>query len=341
MKYIRKLPEAEELFDEYSLTPKQIVNRQEFVGQIRDIISGKENRKLLLVGPCSADREDSVLDYVARLAKLNDEVKEKFLIIPRVYTGKPRTSGMGYKGLLHHPYINSENDDLLDGIIAARRLHYRVIQETGLFCVDEMLYPESIYYFVDLLAYIAVGARSVEDQSHRMTASGIDVPVGMKNPVGGDTTALLNSILAAQNKHLMSYRGYEVQTEGNDYAHAILRGYVDNNGKNHSNYHYEDLCDFHDKYVGFNLKNMGVIIDCNHSNSGKQYNEQIRIAKDVFHSCKLNVAINSMVKGLMIESYIEDGNQIVGEKIYGKSITDACIGWEKTERLIRELAESV
>ncbi len=338
MKYIRKLPEAEELFDEYSLTSSQMTARKNFISQIEGILSGRDTRKLLLVGPCSADREDSVLDYTLRLARLSEEVKDKFFIVPRVYTSKPRTSGIGYKGMLHHPSIYEEADDLLQGIISTRRVHYRVIQETGLFSVDEMLYPESIYYFMDLLAYIAVGARSVEDQAHRMTASGVGIPVGMKNPVGGDTTALLNSILAAQNRHSMCYRGYEVQTEGNEYAHAILRGSVDNHGKNHANYHYEDLCEFHDKYVSFNLKNMSVIVDCNHSNSGKNYEEQIRIAKDVMGSCAINSSINNMIKGIMIESYIEDGNQLIGEKIYGKSITDSCLGWKKTETLIKELA---
>ena len=338
MKFIRQLPNISEILSEYKLSNEQKNNRINKIDEIKKILSGDDSRKLLMIGPCSADREDAILDYMLRLAKLQDRVKSRFLIIPRVYTSKPRTNGMGYKGLLHNP-DNPEKEDLLDGVIATRKMHLHVVQETGFFCVDEMLYPESTYYILDLLAYAAVGARSVENQAHRLVASGLEIPVGMKNPMSGDTTALLNGISAAQSGHSMIYRGWEVETEGNKFAHAILRGFINNNGEAKPNYHYEDLCDFHDKYRLFNLKNMATIVDCNHSNSRKRYDQQMRIAKDVFTSCITDKAINDFIKGLMIESYIEDGNQLPGAGMYGKSITDACLGWTKTKRLLEELYE--
>lgn len=339
MKYMHKLPDADELLEMYQLTPEQKDARETKIKEVQHILTGRDNRKILLIGPCSADREDAVVEYMLRLARLQEIVSDRFVIIPRVYTSKPRTNGMGYKGLIHNPGSANE-DDLMDGVIATRKMHLHVIQKTGFYCVDEMLYPESIYYILDLLAYAAVGARSVEDQAHRMTASGLQIPVGMKNPMSGDTTSLLNAISAAQHSHSMMYRGWDVRTEGNPYAHAIFRGFVNNNGKACPNYHYEDLCEFHDKYQEFNLKNMALIIDCNHSNSGKRYAEQVRIAKEVCNICKVYKDINRLVKGLMIESYIEDGNQLPGSGVYGKSITDGCLGWEKTQELILELSDN-
>ena len=339
MRFIRKLPEVDELINKYPLSTKQIENRHMKIKEIEDVLCGNNNRKLLLVGPCSADREDAVVDYVSRLAKIQGEVKDKFLIIPRVYTSKPRTNGMGYKGLLHRPSINNENDDLLTGVIATRQMHLRVIQKTGMFCVDEMLYPESIYYILDLLAYVAIGARSVEDQGHRLVASGLCIPVGLKNPTSGDLNVLLNSVSAAQKKHSLIYRGWEVKTEGNQYAHAILRGYCDINGKTQTNYHYEDIREIYDIYQKTNLKNMSVIVDCNHDNSNKHYDEQIRIAKEVLWVSVNYPELDKLIKGIMLESYIEDGSQLVGGGVYGKSITDPCLGWEKTEKLIRDLYE--
>ena len=279
-----------------------------------------------------------MLDYISRLAVVQEKVKDKVLIIPRIYTNKPRTTGDGYKGMIHQP--NPEKDsDMLEGIIAIRRLHTRAIAETGFICADEMLYPDNHRYLNDLLGYVAVGARSVENQEHRLTASGMTTPVGMKNPTSGDISVMLNSITAAQHSHTFIYRGWEVVTSGNDLAHAILRGSVDKHGKTHPNYHYEDLINLYDAYSACNLQNMGVIVDTNHSNSGKKYLEQIRIAKEVLHSCRHSDDIKSMVRGFMIESYIEDGAQKIGEGIYGKSITDPCLGWEKTERLILDIAD--
>lgn len=339
MKYIRKLPDADEIIDKYSLNREQTEKRAAYMSQIEQILIGKSTRKLLLAGPCSADREDAVLDYILRLAELQEKVSEQFLIVPRVYTSKPRTNGSGYKGLLHRPTADETQDNLCKGIIATRMMHLHVIQQTGMFCVDEMLYPESIYYILDLLVYLAVGARSVEDQAHKITASGVQMPVGMKNPISGDLKALLNSITVAQSPQSMIYRGWEVQTEGNSLAHAILRGYVDKHGKVHPNYHYEDLCDFRDQYQKANLKYSSVIVDCNHGNSAKRYNEQVRIAREVIGLCSENESISNMVKGIMLESYIEDDAQIPGGNVYGKSITDSCLGWKETENLILKLDE--
>ena len=306
--------------------------------EIRDIFEGKSDKLLLIIGPCSADNEDAVLDYMGRLRKAADKVSDKLFIIPRIYTNKPRTLGTGYKGMLHQP-DPSRHEDMLQGILAIRRMHQRTAEETGFTCADEMLYPENHRYLSDLLSYVAVGARSVEDQQHRLTASGLGIPAGMKNPTEGDLSVMMNSITAAQSSHMFIYRGWEVKTPGNPLAHAILRGYVDYYGKNHPNYHYEDLELLYQNYQERQLKNPGVIVDVNHSNSGKKYLEQIRISKDVLNSCRLSNDIKGLVKGIMIESYIEDGSQKIGEGVYGKSITDPCLGWEKSERLIYELAE--
>ena len=306
--------------------------------EIADIFEGKDKRLLLIIGPCSADKEESVMDYIGRLAKIQDEVKDKILLIPRIYTNKPRTTGDGYKGMLHQPDPNAAAD-LIKGIVAIRKLHMRALNETGLPCADEMLYPENYRYLSDLLSYVAVGARSTENQQHRLTASGLDIPVGMKNPTGGDLSVMMNSITAGQHSHDFIYRGWEVRSHGNDLTHAILRGYVNDRGQSFSNYHYEDLATLTQLYAERELKNPAVIVDTNHANSGKKWAEQPRIAKEILHSCRHNSDIDKMVKGLMIESYIEDGCQKIGEGIYGKSITDPCLGWEKTEKLIYDLAD--
>ncbi len=337
MNFIRKLPTPKELKEQFPVKPDIIEIKEERDEIIKNIFEGKDDRFLLIIGPCSADNEEAVLDYLTRLSKVQEKVKDKIFIIPRVYTNKPRTKGVGYKGMLHQPDPEGE-EDLLAGIIAIREMHTRVVRETGFTSAEEMLYPENHRYLSDLLSYVAIGARSVEDQLHRITASGIGIPVGMKNPTGGDISVMMNSIAAAQSRQKFLYRGWEVTTEGNPLAHAILRGYVDAHGRSHANYHYEDLRGLIDSYEKNGLQNPAVIVDCNHANSGKQYMEQIRIAKDVLHSCHVSGDIKKIVKGLMIESYLEDGCQSIGDGIYGKSITDPCLGWEKSEELILELA---
>lgn len=343
MEFIRKLPTPQELMEQFPIDDrvKKIKVRRD--KEIADIMTGKDNRFLLVIGPCSADNEEAVLDYVHRLVPVQEQVKDKIFIVPRLYTSKPRTIGIGYKGMLHQPDPERESD-MLKGIIAIRHMHMRAVEETGFTCADEMLYPENHRYLSDLLSYVAIGARSVENQQHRLTASGVGIPAGMKNPTGGDISVMMNSIIAAQHGHTFLYRGWEVKTTGNPYAHAILRGYVDKFGRNIPNYHYEDLQNLLEHYeeareAGHELAHPAVIIDTNHSNSSKQFMEQIRISKDVLHSCKVSGEIRKLVKGLMIESYIEDGAQKVGDGCYGKSITDPCLGWEKTEKLIYELAE--
>ncbi len=305
---------------------------------VQDIIKGDDDRLLLIIGPCSADREDAVIDYCKRLRALQDKVSDVIFMVPRVYTNKPRTTGEGYKGMLHQPDPNKDSD-LLQGIIAVRQLHMDVLKQTGFSTADEMLYPDNHRYLSDLLTYVAVGARSVENQEHRLTASGLNIPVGMKNPTSGDIDVMLNSINAAQHSHMFIYRGWEVKTFGNPMAHAILRGYVNSRGETSPNYHYEDLIRLAKKYDPEKYHYPALIVDCNHANSGKNYIEQIRIAKEVLHSTRHSSVINKLVKGLMIESYIEDGNQKVDGGVYGKSITDACLGWSKTEKLVLELAE--
>ena len=338
MEFLRKLPIPREVKEQFPLSDKVKKIKEERDQIIKNIFAGKDNRLLLIIGPCSADNEDAVLDYISRLRKVQDKVIDKVYIIPRIYTNKPRTTGAGYKGMLHQPNPE-EKTDMLKGIIAIRQMHTRAIEETGFTCADEMLYPENHRYLSDLLSYVAVGARSVENQQHRLTASGLGLPTGMKNPTGGDLTVMMNSIIAGQSGHTFLYRGWEVQTKGNPYTHAILRGYVDKFGRNMPNYHYEDLQNVFELYAERDLANPAVIVDTNHSKSGKKFEEQIRISKDVLHSCKVSDDIRKLVKGLMIECYIEDGCQKVGEHCYGKSITDPCLGWEKSEKLIYDLAE--
>ena len=338
MEFIYKLPIPKDIKEQYPITKEAEKIRETKNKEIRDIFEGKERKLVLVIGPCSADNEDSVMDYILRLVPVQEKVKDKILIIPRIYTNKPRTTGDGYKGMLHQPDPNSAAD-LIKGIVAIRKLHMRAINETGFVCADEMLYPDNYRYLSDLLGYVAVGARSTENQEHRLTASGIDVPVGMKNPTGGDLGVMMNSITAGQHSHDFIYRGWEVKSHGNDLTHAILRGYVDEKGVSYPNYHYEDLLRLCQLYDERGLKNPAVIVDTNHANSGKKYLEQPRIAKEVLNSCRHNGDIDKIVKGFMIESYIEDGTQKIGEGCYGKSITDPCIGWEKTEKLIYDLAD--
>lgn len=337
-KFIRKLPIPMDIKKEFPLSERVSAVRWARVEEMRAILDGRDKRLMLVIGPCSADREDSVMDYIHRLVPVQEQVKDKILIVPRIYTNKPRTNGAGYKGMLHQP-DPSKKPDMLEGIIAIRRLHTRAVEETGFACADEMLYPENYRYLSDILGYVAVGARSVENQQHRLVASGIDVPVGMKNPTSGDLSVMMNSIYAAMGDHTFLYRGWEVETAGNPYTHAIMRGYVNAQGSSRPNYHYEDLVQLHKLYTERAIKNPACIVDCNHANSGKQYLEQIRIAKEVLHSKRHSADVDSLVKGLMIESYIEDGNQKITECTYGKSITDACLGWEKTRQLIFDLAE--
>ena len=338
MHFKRRLPFPKVIKEQYPLTAELAQVKEARDAAIADVFTGKSDKMVLIIGPCSADREDAVLDYCSRLARVQEKVADKLILIPRVYTNKPRTTGEGYKGLLHQP--DPEKDaDLRLGLIAMRRLHTNVLAETGLSTADEMLYPENYRYLSDLLSYVAVGARSVENQQHRLTASGVGIPVGMKNPTGGDLSVMMNAIVAAQSSHTFIYRGWEVTSDGNPYAHAIMRGFVDRDGHSISNYHYEDLQKLSDLYAASGLTNPAAIIDVNHANSGKKYLEQIRIAKDIVYSRNHNADIKRLVKGLMIESYIEDGCADVENAAYGQSITDPCLGWEKTEKLIYELAE--
>ncbi len=340
MNFKRKLPIPQEIKKMYPLSDEITAAKAERDKHIADVFTGKSDKFILIIGPCSADNEDSVMDYVHRLAKIQERVKDKILIIPRVYTGKPRTNGTGYKGMIHQPDPTKE-EDMLEGIIKIRKLHTRVIEETGLTTADEMLYPENYRYLNDLLSYVAIGARSVEDQHHRLVASGIECPVGMKNPTSGTLSVMFNSIQAAQAKHTFIYRGWEVVSDGNPLCHAILRGAQNKHGQTLPNYHYEDLKLCCDLYLEKGLQNPAIIVDTNHSNSGKAFLEQIRISNEVLHSMRHSQEIRNMVKGLMIESYIEDGNQKIEEGTYGKSITDPCLGWEKSEKLILEIAEQL
>ncbi|MCI8609663.1 MAG: 3-deoxy-7-phosphoheptulonate synthase [Firmicutes bacterium] len=338
--FIRKLPIPQEIKKMYPLNEAVTKVKRERDQEIAKVFTGESHKFVLIIGPCSADHEDPVMEYTSRLARVQEQVKDKLVIVPRIYTNKPRTTGQGYMGMVHQPDPEKE-EDMLEGLVAIRRLHTRAIEETGLTCADEMLYPENYKYLSDLLAYVAVGARSVENQQHRLTASGMSVPVGMKNPTSGGMSVMLNSIIAAQAPHKFIYRGWEVKTQGNPLAHGILRGSVNKHGQNLPNYHYEDLRLLYELYAEQNLENMSVVVDTNHNNSGKKYLEQIRIAHEIMESRKYNEDIRHMVKGLMIESYIEDGAQKIGEGVYGKSITDPCLGWEKSEKLIYDIAESV
>lgn len=337
---IREIPNPEEIKKQYPLAEKFIEAKKVFDKKVADIFTGDSDKFLVIIGPCSADNEDAVLDYVTRLRKLQDKVEDKLLIIPRIYTNKPRTKGVGYKGMLHQP-DPEKKPDLLSGIIAIRNLHLHVIEHTGFMTADEMLYPENAWYLDDLLSYVAVGARSAENQQHRLTASGFDVPIGMKNPTSGDFSVMLNSAVAAQSPQTFIYRNWEVKTPGNPLTHTILRGAVNKHGQNIPNYHYEDLIFLHDMYMKTDLQNPAVIVDANHSNSAKMFKEQIRIVKEVLHSRQHSEDVSNLVKGVMIESYIEEGCQPVGNGIYGKSITDPCLGWEDTEKLVLKMADLV
>ena len=340
MNFQRKLPIPKKVKQEFPLTEEMLRAKTERDANIKAVFEGSSDKFLLIIGPCSADHREPVMEYLSRLRKVADQVDDKMIIIPRIYTNKPRTTGQGYKGMLHQPDPDAK-PDMYKGIISIRQLHMAALQDFDFTCADEMLYPENYRYLSDLLAYVAVGARSVENQQHRLTASGIEVPVGMKNPTGGDMSVMMNSIVAAQSSHTFLYRGWEVTTDGNPYAHSILRGYLDFSGRSTSNYHYEDLLRVRELYAKSGLLNPSVIVDTNHNNSGKQYLEQIRIAKDVVHSRNQNPDIKTLVKGLMIESYLEDGSQGIHDHTFGKSITDPCLGWEKTEQLIFDLAEKL
>ena len=340
LQFIRELPNPDTVKALMPVPSEMKALKEQRDNTVRDIFTGKDDRFVLIIGPCSADRQDAVLDYLHRLAKVQEQVKDKIYIIPRIYTNKPRTTGDGYKGMFHQPDPH-QHSDMLRGVLAIRELHLKALVETGFTCADEMLYPENYVYLNDLLNYVAIGARSVEDQAHRLASSGLDIPVGMKNPTSGDNSVMLNAIMAAQHHHTFTYRGWEVHSSGNPCAHAILRGYVNKLGQTQPNYYYEDLLRLKEEYDKFDLSNHAVIVDCNHSNSGKKYLEQVRIANDVLHSCRLQPSLKKLVKGLMIESYLEDGCQKVEEGVYGKSITDPCLGWEKTEKLILDLADQL
>ena len=336
--FIKKLPTPDEIKEQFPLPEALVKLKKERDEEIRDVITGKSNKFLVIIGPCSADNEDAVCDYISRLAKVNEKVKDKLILIPRIYTNKPRTTGEGYKGIVHQPDPEKKSD-FLSGLIAMRKMHIRAIEESGLTAADEMLYPDNWGYVSDILSYVAIGARSVEDQQHRIVVSGFDVPAGMKNPTSGDLTVMLNSVYAAQHPHSFIYRGWEVQTKGNELAHTILRGATNKYGRNLPNYHYEDLNLLLSLYGERDLKHPATLIDANHSNSNKEFAQQIRIVKEVMHSRKLSSDIHKLVKGVMIESYIEEGCQKVGGGIYGKSITDPCLGWEASEQLIYDIAE--
>ncbi len=340
MIFKRKLPIPKEIKEQYPLTAELAQVKARRDKEIADVFTGKSSKMVLIIGPCSADREDAVLEYCERLAKLQEAVSDKLVLIPRVYTNKPRTTGDGYKGLLHQPDPR-KTSDMLEGVIAIRRLHTNVLANTGLPTADEMLYPDNYRYLSDLLSYVAVGARSVENQEHRLTSSGIDIPVGMKNPTSGDISVMLNSIMAAQHPHTFIYRGWEVDTTGNPLAHAILRGYVNKHGESMPNYHFEELERLYNAYTAKGLQNMALIVDANRANSGKKYQEQPRICKEVLHSCRHSGEIKSMVKGFMVESYLEPGCQKIGDGVYGKSITDPCLGWEETIRLVQDIADLI
>ena len=336
--FVKKLPTPSEIRAQYPVPEKLAKLKEERDHEIRDVITGKSNKFLVIIGPCSADNEDAVCEYVTRLAKVNEKVKDKLILIPRVYTNKPRTTGEGYKGIVHQP-DPEKKPDLLAGLIAMRKMQIHAMDVSGLTAADEMLYPENWRYVSDILSYVAIGARSVEDQQHRMTVSGFDVPAGMKNPTSGDLTVMLNSVYAAQHPHTFTYRGWEVNTTGNELAHTVLRGATSKHGQNLANYHYEDLNLLLNLYNERDLKNPATIIDANHSNSAKQYEQQVRIVKEVMNSRKLNPDIHKLVKGVMVESYLVEGNQKVGDGVYGKSITDACLGWEASEQLIYDIAD--
>ncbi len=340
MNFVHELPTPEEVKAKYPVGASAAATKAAHDAELAKIFTGESNKKVLLIGPCSVDSEPPVLEYAERLARLQEKVADKLMLVMRVYTNKPRTTGDGYKGMLHQP-DPTKKPDLYSGLLAIRELHTRILTDMGLSTADEMLYPTNYQYLSDLLTYVAVGARSVENQEHRLVASGMDVPVGMKNPTGGDLSVMMNSITAAQHPHVFQYRNWEVATDGNPLAHAILRGYVNRHGQSLPNYHYEDLAHLVELYAKANLNNPAVVVDGNHANSGKKFAEQPRICKEVLHACRHNEAIGKLVKGFMIESYLEDGCQKIGEGVFGKSITDPCLGWEKSERLVLDIAELI
>ncbi len=338
MKFYRKLPIPQEVKAQYPVTPEMAAVKARRDAEIKQVFCGESSKFILVIGPCSADKSEPVLEYISRLKRVAEQVQDKIIVIPRIYTNKPRTTGDGYKGMLHQPDPNG-HPDMLRGIVAIRELHMSSLRDFGLSSADEMLYPDNHRYLSDLLSYVAVGARSVENQQHRLAASGLDIPVGLKNPTEGDLSVMMNAITAAQHPHTFIYRGWEVESTGNLLAHAILRGYQTTDGKTVSNYHYEDLLQLNERYAASGLRNPAVIIDTNHANSGKKYEEQIRIAHDVLRSMRQNSDIRRLCKGLMIESYLVDGNQKTDGDVFGQSITDPCLGWEKTEKLIFEIAD--
>jgi len=339
MEFVQQLPEPVKFKNEYPLSDALAALKKERDAQIADVLTGKSNKFLVIIGPCSADREDAVIEYVTRLGNINEKVKDKLVLIPRIYTNKPRTTGEGYKGIASQPNPEKE-PDLMQGLIAVRSMHIKAMEVSGLTAADEMLYPENYTYLSDILSYVAIGARSVEDQQHRLTTSGFDVAAGMKNPTSGDLTVMLNSVYAAQHAHSFTYRGWEVKTTGNPLAHTVLRGSINAYGRSFSNYHYEDLARLCELYEERELLNPAAVIDANHNNSGKKYKEQIRIVKEVLHSRRHSTDIHNLVKGVMIESYLVEGCQKIGEGVYGKSITDPCLGWEDSEELIYYIAEN-
>ncbi len=337
---IKRVPSAKEIQDALPISPELQKIKADRDAEIRKIFSGESNKFIFVVGPCSADNEDAVIDYVNRLAKIGEEVKDKILLIPRIYTNKPRTTGAGYKGMLHQPDPENETD-IVAGLKAIRQMHIRAMKETHLTAADEMLYPENWLYMEDILSYVAIGARSVEDQQHRLTASGMNIPVGMKNPTSGDLSVMMNSCIAGQMEHTFLYSGWETKTTGNDLTHTILRGALNPQGQSITNYHYEDLIQLCELYASTDLKNPACIVDANHNNSSKKWDQQPRIVKEVIHSMNCSNDIKSLVKGVMIESYIEDGCQAIGTGCYGKSITDPCLGWDKTAKLIYDVADTL
>lgn len=338
--YVQKIPPPKEILETMPLSKDLADMKKKRDKEISDIFTGKDGRLFLIIGPCSAHNEDAVCDYISRLARVQENVKDKIIIVPRVYTNKPRTTGIGYKGMAHQPNLKEE-PNIVEGLTAIRKMHLRALQESRLPAADEMLYPENFPYLADVLSYVAVGARSVENQKHRLTASGFDIPVGMKNPTSGDLEVMLNSVQAAQAPHVFSYNGWEVKTSGNSLAHCVLRGAVNQHGQCIPNYHYEDLIRFAEVYQKRSLENPAIIVDTNHANSDKKYNEQPRIAMEVMRSRQSSDVLKSTIKGFMIESYIEEGAQKIPEGVYGKSITDPCLGWPKSEKLIQQLAEMV
>ncbi len=337
---VKSVPSPEEIRDAHPMDQELLRIKEARDEEIRKVFTGESDKFIAIIGPCSADYENSVLDYLERLAKLADKIKDKILVIPRIYTNKPRTNGSGYKGMLHQP--NPEDKpDFIEGVKAIRKMHIKAIRETGLTAADEMLYTDNWPYLQDVLSYVAIGARSVENQAHRLTSSGIDVPVGMKNPTSGDFSVMLNACVAAQAKHTFLFSGYETKTDGNPLAHCILRGSLSKSGRSIPNYHFEDLKYLVESYSKFNLQNPACIVDANHNNSGKKWDEQPRIVNEILHSCRHSAEVRKLVKGVMVESYIEDGNQPIGGGCYGKSITDPCLGWDKTEALLLGMAEQL